>query len=160
GVHAFLNVLEGTDQQERVSLTTFASTPRLDLSLQDRYYDIEAQVKDIRPYGGTAIGSGMNTGLPSIITGRNSRPFAAKTIVVLTDGDSNTGVHPVTAARNIVAENDVVIHTVTFSRQANKTEMKLVAARGNGRHYHADEGEDLINVFREIANNLPTVLTE
>ncbi|MEM7456020.1 MAG: VWA domain-containing protein [Planctomycetota bacterium] len=160
GVIAFLDVLDQTDQEERVSLTTFSSSTSLDLALQHPYSTIITEIEDVRPYGGTAIGDGMNTALPSILTGSGARPFAAKTIVVMTDGDSNTGVDPKTAAQDIIADNDVVIHTVTFTKGANQYDMDVVATYGNGKHYHADEGEDLVAVFEEIANNLPTILTE
>jgi Ca-activated chloride channel homolog len=36
----------------------------------------------------------------------------------------------------------------------------LVASNGGGRHWHADDQAELIAVFEEIANNLPTLLTE
>ena len=39
-------------------------------------------------------------------------------------------------------------------------QLALVAAIGGGTHYHADDGESLIAIFEEIANNLPTILTE
>jgi hypothetical protein len=35
-----------------------------------------------------------------------------------------------------------------------------VAAIGGGNHYHSDTGDDLVPIFREIANNLPTILTQ
>ncbi|MFT5299779.1 MAG: hypothetical protein ACI87E_003296 [Mariniblastus sp.] len=160
GVTAFLNVLENTDQEERVSLVTFNSEATLDTELSDDYEAIRNRVTSINPYAGTAIGDGMETGLPQIIEGDTARPFAAKTIVVLTDGENNAGEDPETAVDNIVAQHAVTIHTVTFSFGADKEAMEAVAEAGHGRHYHADEGEALVEIFEEIANNLPTILTE
>ena len=113
----------------------------------------------------------MLEGLPPIVTGKtrsgatvsnaeDPRPFASKTIVVLSDGDNRTGANPITAAEDIIADYNVTIHTVTFTQGADQTEMTTVAEKGFGRHYHADTGEGLIDVFEEIANNLPTILTE
>lgn len=160
GVTAFLNILENTDQEERVSLVTFSDTSRLDYSLQLTYNLIRSKVATIVPYGGTAIGDGMLEGLPPIISGSAARPFAAKTIVVLTDGDNNAGADPQSAVTNIIGNNNVTIHTVTFTQGAVQGPMKRVAEAGFGRHYHADDGEKLVSIFEEIANNLPTILTE
>ena len=160
GVTAFLDILEITDQEERCSLVTFSDTARLDYSLQLTYGPIRNKVSNIVPYGGTAIGDGMLEGLDPIVSGPASRPFAAKTIVVLTDGENNNGTDPVTAVHDIIANNFVTIHTVTFSIGADKAAMETVAEQGYGRHYHADDGEGLIEIFEEIANNLPTILTE
>ncbi len=104
----------------------------------------------------------MTVGLPEIVNGTSARPFAAKTIVILTDGENNNGVAPVTAAATIVAADAVTIHTVTFAtdNEEAKDDMRGVAATGHGKHYHADTGAELVATFREIADNLPTILTE
>ncbi len=160
GVDAFLNVLDETDQEELVSLVTFASSANLEYNLQLDYTNIRNKVDGINPYGGTAIGDGMTTGLPPIVSGAGARPFAAKTIVVLTDGENNSGEDPEDAVANIMSQHEITIHTVTFSLGADKEAMKAVATAGHGRHYHADDGSALIEIFEEIANNLPTILTE
>ena len=102
----------------------------------------------------------MTTGLPPIVSGPGARPFAAKTIVVLTDGENNNGEDPEVAVQNIMDENEITVHAVTFSLGADKATMAEVARIGHGRHYHADDGTALIAIFEEIANNLPTILTE
>jgi hypothetical protein len=160
GVDAFLDVLEITDQEELVSLVTFSSSATLDIALADTYDEIRDEVDDIEPYGGTAIGDGMITGLPPIVSGPGARPFAAKTIVVLTDGENNNGQDPGAAVADIIEDHAVTIHTVTFTEGADETAMESVATAGGGRHYHADDGSALVEIFEEIANNLPTILTE
>ena len=187
GVEKFLDVLggttdgvsSGTDQKELVSLVTFDNYARVDTALTDDdiqnggvayYQNIRDIVNDIVPLNGTGIGRGLETGLPPIIdpewaynnnmTGAVARPFAEKTIIVLTDGISNAGTNPVTVTENIVADNAVTIHTVTFTTGSDQTAMQSVADKGNGTHYHADTGEVLVDIFEEVANNLPTILTE
>jgi hypothetical protein len=54
----------------------------------------------------------------------------------------------------------VTIHTVTFGAGADQDAMQSVAEAGYGRHYHAEDGDELVEIFEEIANNLPTILTE
>jgi len=163
GVDAFLTLLEGTDQEELGALSLFNNSASLRLELQSNYTGIRKNaVAEIVPYNGTAIRDGMTGGHPEIVNGTSARPSAAKTIVILTDGENNNGVDPVTAAATIVAADAVTIHTVTFAtdNQDAKDDMHDVAVTGNGRHYHADTGAELVGTFREIANNLPTILTE
>jgi Ca-activated chloride channel family protein len=38
--------------------------------------------------------------------------------------------------------------------------MKSVADIGGGKHYHAATGAELVAIFEEIANNLPTIFTQ
>lgn len=158
-VDTFLRVLEDTDQNELVALSTYASSASLDLTLQSDYDVVRSKLSGLEPSGATAIGSGMITGTPSL-TGGDARPFAAKTIIVMTDGIHNTGTSPESAAQNIVADNDVTIHTVTFGSGADTARMQSVAQIGGGTHYHAATGAELVDVFEQIANNLPTIVTE
>ena len=102
----------------------------------------------------------MNTGFPTLISAF-ARPYAGKTIVVLTDGINNTNPTPQSVASSIVTGTNVTIHTVTLSDEADQDgHAARVAQTGNGRHYHADDLNDLVDIFREIANNLPTVITQ
>lgn len=64
-VNSFLDVLEETDQEELVSVATFSTNAELDLPLQGEYSGIRSFVGDVRPVGWTAIGQGMQEGLPS-----------------------------------------------------------------------------------------------
>ena len=160
GVDAFIEVLESTDQDELVSLTTFQASATFDVPLTNNYDEIHDTIESISPFGGTAIGTGMETGLPPIISGANSRTFAAKTIVVLTDGDNNNGRDPADVVRDIRLASNVTIHAVTFTEGAVQGPMMEVARLGGGRHYHAENGDLLVDTFAEIANNLPTVLTQ
>ena len=166
-VDAFLGVLDGTDQEERVSLVSFNNSGRVELPLQSSFETIRDEVSEIKPRDGTNISAGMSVGLTTITNisqNPNARPFAAKTIVVMTDGIHNSGsVRPPAAAAALVQQFNVTIHTVTFTPgvpQSSRDEMAEVARIGGGRHYHADNGEDLVRIFREIANNLPTIITE
>ncbi|MDA7932276.1 VWA domain-containing protein [Mariniblastus sp.] len=86
--------------------------------------------------------------------------FSIENGVVLTDGENNSGVGPLEAARTIFESNGVTILAVTFTPGADQDSMQEVAGAGKGRHCHANDGSDLVNVFAEIANNLPAILTE
>jgi Mg-chelatase subunit ChlD len=159
-VDAFLDVLDDTDQEELVSVATFSSSARLDQALTLDYDPIRTMVGDTDPSGSTAIGQGIQEAVPSIMTAASARPFAAKTIVILTDGINNRNPNPVTVTQNLMQQYNITIHTVTFTSGADQTAMEDVADAGFGTHYHANTGNELIDIFEEIANNLPTILSE
>jgi Mg-chelatase subunit ChlD len=160
GVDAFLDVVAATDQVELVGLVMFSSNATLEHELTSKYSDIQKIVDKTKPSGSTAIGSGMEAAVPELFQSSRARPFASKTIVVLTDGINNAGRDPFKVAQEIAQAYSVTIHTVTFSDGADLKAMINVAAVGGGNHYHSDTGDDLVPIFREIANNLPTILTQ
>ena len=172
-VDAFLDVFEDSPQEENASLATFSEPGttllNVDLVTSTDYADITAALDAIRPYSGTGIGSGMQRGIEALFgTGGspppNSRTFAAKTIVVMTDGRQTTSAsyapYAEDVAATIAATYNCRIHTVTFTPEADQAPMKAVAQIGGGKHYHADTGDELIDIFREIANNLPTTMVD
>ncbi len=159
-VNTFLDVLGETPQQELVSLASYASTASLNTQLESNYTTVRNAIAALSPSGNTAIGSGMTTGMTGLANVARSRPNAARTMVVMTDGIHNTGTDPVTVARTLMGQYDMTIHTVTFGAGADISRMQQVASIGGGRHYHAENGTDLIAIFEEIANNLATIITE
>ena len=159
-VSSFLEVLNGTVQTEQVSLASYASTASKDLSLQKNYQKVLEKLEVLGPSGATAIGQGMEAALPTLFEEGYGRPLAAKTIIVMTDGMHNSGTDPVTVAKEFVKQYNITIHTITFSPGADQVRMKEVAEIGGGQHYHADTGSELVEVFKQIANNLPTIVTQ
>jgi Mg-chelatase subunit ChlD len=106
--------------------------------------------------GSTAIGEGLREGVRALDT---ARPFAVKTIVLMTDGRHNLGVAPEAIVPDAIAA-DATVHTVTFSPNADIARMQAIAARANGRSFHADTAADLTAAFREIARTLPVLVTD
>jgi hypothetical protein len=80
-------------------------------------------------------------------------------MILMTDGIHNQGPEPVISAR-AAAGKDIVIHTITFSSDADIKRMQDVAAATGGQHFHAPDAQELVRIFREIAATLPVLLTE
>ena len=170
-VEAFLVELDDTVQDERVSLVSYSSNTtecgntytiaETNSVLVKSYDRIRRQMEKIssKPVkGSTAISAGIDVGVQTLI-GNKSRPFAVRTMIVMTDGIHNLGREPILSAQDAVAE-DIVIHTITFSADADITRMQAVAAATGGRHFHADDLKELVDAFKEIASTLPVLLTE
>ena len=174
-VSDFLSELDLTFPNEQVSLVSYSSRNTVNCRggnlrfevadtrepLTNRYDNIRDEMNNFmtRGIGGsTAIGEGLFEGLRAI-KGPNARPFAIKTVVLMTDGRHNTGVEPIVPARQAARER-ITVHTVTFSRGAQQRPMRQVANETGGQHFHADTTNDLREIFREIARTLPVLLTE
>jgi hypothetical protein len=89
----------------------------------------------------------------------HDRTWAAKTMVLMTDGIHNSGLSPSDVISR-AQQYDITVHTVTFSNEADQAQMQQVATACNGKHWHAPTGEELIQAFRDIVDNCPTLLTE
>jgi Mg-chelatase subunit ChlD len=107
----------------------------------------------------TAIGEGLLMGSDAFQTDAMSRSFAEKTIILMTDGNHNTGQSPAETVLTAKARGDTV-HCITFGAGANQTLMADVAIAGGGIYLHAPDGASLIDAFRQIARTLPILLTE
>jgi Mg-chelatase subunit ChlD len=170
-LEAFLVELDATVQSEHVGLVSYSSNTtecgntyrisQIDSDLVADYSVIRDSIAAIssKPVKGrTAISAGIDDGV-AVLTGPKSRPFAVRTMILMTDGIHNLGREPVISARE-AAGKDIVIHTITFSNDADIRRMQDVAAATGGRHFHAPTASDLVKIFQEIASTLPVMLTE
>lgn len=172
-VDAFLAELRLTFPEERVALASYSSNFRrncggsrlrynvseLHNTLTLNYGSITASMDAFLANGiggSTAIGEGLREGIGSL---RNARPFAVKTIVLMTDGRHNLGITPEAVAPE-ASGADCTVHTITFSPNGDIPRMQRVADATGGRHFHANTAADLALAFREIARTLPVLVTD
>jgi hypothetical protein len=159
GLDVFLNELENTSQKERVSLTVYETRPRKLVDLTETLTSISAGMDGESPGGRTGIGRALKVGLDSILKDPLARPFALKSIVLMTDGNHNEGVSPDVIARQCKRQG-VVVHTITFSSGADEALMKKVADETGGTHVHANTNQQLVEAFQTIAKQLQVLLIE
>jgi hypothetical protein len=171
-VQVFVDALATTPYTEHVAFVSFASTGTYcsvsnsvssihqpltaDTSLVTAAIDgISSRVFN----GATNTSAGIDNGVV-VLTAASARPFAAKTIVLLTDGFPTQGRSPVVAAQD-AAGQDIVVHVITFGVPGlDGALMRDVAAAGKGSYYHAPDSATLNDIFREIALSLPVMLTD
>ncbi len=109
--------------------------------------------------GGTNIQAGIDFGIAALTNVNFARPYAAKTMVLFTDGHVTNGGSPLVGA-TVAASKGIVIHTVTFGAGANQVDMIAVAEATGGLHFHATDDTELVDIFRQLALTMPVVLTE
>ena len=155
----FLSELSQLPQDELLSLTVYSTTSQKQVAMTNNFLAIQKAFSTQSPGGSTAIGEGIQTGIDSILNDPGSRPFIAREIVVMTDGNHNTGIDPLTVVPQAVA-NNITIHAVTFSQGANQPLMQQIAQATGGIHLHATTNQELIDVFRQIASRIPVILID
>ncbi len=159
GVQVFVSDLTASASQEMLALVSYNNSTVIDCPISSTYTGI-APALDVYsqsfPMGSTATGDGILDGI-NALANSNARPWAAKVMIVMTDGLTNTGSDPLWAAQQ-AADQNIMIFTITYSDEADQTAMTQVAAIGAGIHYHATNSTDLNTVFKDIAKQLPTLL--
>lgn len=161
-VDVFIDELNISATEEHLSLTVYNDTRTRLRDLSSNYSPVATEMNIISnsfDLGGTNIGGGMLEGMDSLVDSAHARDDASRVIVVLTDGVHNIGTDPVSAAKT-AAKSGVTVFTVTFSDEADQAQMKSAAEAGGGEHFHAVDGIQLREVFRDIARSLPSLLTE
>jgi Mg-chelatase subunit ChlD len=156
----FIKELNASPGVEHLSLATYSTSAKIEQQLLTDYAPIAASMDVYTQQfcgGSTNIGGGIDQGRLTLINS-SARPWAAKVIVVMTDGIHNTGTDPLQAAQR-AADANIQVFAVTFSKEADQARMQKVANIGHGKHYYAKDGNDLKKVFQDIAAALPTLLT-
>ena len=158
-VNVFLTEMDNSPANELIALTTYNHENTLDQTLTKNYKKITNGLDSYTKrcdLGSTNIAGGIARGVEACTT--NSRLFATKVMIVLTDGIDTTKSDPVGAAKFATAY-DIMIFTITFSDEADQETMKQVAAAGRGKHYHASNASALKQIFRDIARQLPILIS-
>lgn len=148
----FLAALADTKDEEEVGLVSYSSSSTIDEYLTDRHNDPTETLRRLRPSGSTNIYSGIVNGTTVLTSSGRARSDANKIMVVMTDGQHNTGPEPIEAAR-AAANAKITIYTITFGNDADVTRMSAVAAATGGKHYHAPTAEDLRDIFRKVVTD-------
>lgn len=164
-VDLFLNQLESSNSTERVGLVTFAHhdganpAATLDAPLGEDTQRVRDAIQNLTSSvwrGRTDIEAGLQEARRHL--SRNSAEIQKRVIIVLTDGKYNEGFNPAIEALRC-GDEGIVVHTITFSNEANETDMIETAAAGRGGHYHAPDEAQLRDIFTRLAASL-SVLQE
>ena len=169
-VQRFIDALEDTPQIEHVGLVSYGSnytacsysntSSSTNCPLSEDHSAVTAAMADLstKKFNGmTNIAAGITRGI-DVLTATSARPYAAKTIVLMSDGAYTEGPQPSLVAPQAAAE-DIIIHTITFG-EANPQEMQAIADATGGNHYIAPDAQTLQDIFEEIALTLPVIFTD
>lgn len=155
-----IEFIDNLPTQSTVGVISFAGTsfveilPTTDRNLaEDKIYEMT-----IRPVGGTDLGEALVTSTNMLLSSKR-----AKSIVLLTDGQSNTGTDPEFGAE-YAADNHVTVFTIgvatisggrfsrieAISRLDEETLINIAESTG-GKYFKAETVEQLTKAYEEIA---------
>jgi Ca-activated chloride channel homolog len=187
-VQRFVDALDETPQSEYLALASFAggsngassytacgytsATSEINCNLASSHSVVSSAMATLSTKkwnGRTNISAGINRGI-QVLTGGSARPYAAKTMVLMSDGAANEpggcGSAGCSQAFDAcinkaieAANNDIIIHTITFG-EANPDLMQDIADATGGNHYIAPDAAALQDIFEEIALTLPVMFTD
>ena len=187
-VQRFVDALAQTPQSEYLALATFAggsngassytacsytsTTSEINCTLASSHAAVSSAMATLSTKkwnGRTNISAGINRGI-QVLTGGSARPYAAKTMVLMSDGAANEpgGCAAVgcsqafDAAVNKAIEaagHDIIIHTITYG-EADPGLMQDIADATGGKNYVAPDAAALQDIFEEIALTLPVMFTD
>ncbi len=100
-VNDFITEIEASSPNSAISLTTYSTSASIDIGLTTNLGAVRAQVSQLPAQGFTNIFQGLRFGSDTL-EGAGARPFAARTIIVMTDGNFNVGGTPIPSA-NVAA---------------------------------------------------------
>jgi Ca-activated chloride channel family protein len=159
----------------RVGLVIFNARAEVVAPLTTDKGSVKDALGSLVPGGGTAIGDAIQVAVAQLANivdpnGPKSQNYAR--VVLLTDGSSNTGVDPVTAAGN-AAQTKIPVDTIGIG-QRNQTTMvqgrvvdgvdeqalqQISSATGGRYYYAADEGQ-LSKIYGDIGSRIGWVTTK
>jgi len=161
-VDSFCNELTNTAKTEKVGLVSYSNYVTRDVNLTDQYaliHDSNQLISHKFSGGMTNVGGGILEGIATVTEPKHCRPWATNALVLMSDGNHNTGTAPLTAAAE-AAKLNIPIYTVSFSAEADTVLMQQIADMTGGTHYHAIDAQQLNEAFRKIARRLPSMLTQ
>ena len=133
----------------RIGLISFEVQVNTLAKLTDDPSGLKDAISSLYANGDTAMGHAIRTAdnLFSQETGSDT----SKTVLLLTDGVSNTGMNPITAAQN-AKDNGLTIFTVAYGNDADIGTLNQIAKMTGGKFYKALSGQDLVATFANIAD--------
>lgn len=147
-----------TDFPESQIDVSLPSTSSFNFNINKQSIISSVDAKTVVPMmGGTNLSAGLTQAI-SVLQGTNSNAFASKVIILLTDGEWNQGVDPITVA-NTARNAGITVHCVSMLTNSQAT-LQQVATIANGRYYGTSNEAQLRAAFQELARSLPVVLTD
>ncbi len=161
-LNVFFSTLNTTTPIEKVGLVTFDTLVQFRSPVTTDYTALTTLINDVSSQpliGWTNLGEGMQVARQQLLTSPQSSLHAARTIVLLTDGQPNLGPDPYAEAL-LCRDAKITVHTISYSAFANTTLMQSIADVTGGSYYAAPTAATLQTAFQKIGRDLPVLLTQ
>lgn len=147
--------------QDFTGLVSFSSSAKLEQPLTSNRTAVKNKIDTLVSSGNTNIGGAIYEATeelqkPPLGHGREE---AKSFQILLSDGKSNTGPNPITAAQD-AASKGIIIYTIGFGDDADEAELTQIAEITGGQYYYAEDENTLQAVYEYIALEIGASLNE
>jgi Mg-chelatase subunit ChlD/PKD repeat protein len=148
----FIDYMESEDKAGVVSFSTSASYDyHLAILTPEVKNDIKLKINSISSSGTTAIGSGLRYGLNDLLNyGDQKNPQA---IVLLSDGQQNSGENP-SSVVPLIQANNIQVYTVGLGSSVDEDLLKNIASQTGGKYYYSPTDSQLQEIYNEIVGEI------
>lgn len=148
-----INLIGLLAQNDRVGLVSFASSVSLDSGLTGNFGRVRSLARGLDARGDTNLGGGVARALNELRT--NGRQNSNKIMVVLADGEHNTGsTNPVSVARNAKSAN-VRVMTIGIPQLTDRSQLRRMASDPVSDNFvEAETVEEVNDAFDTIAQQI------
>ncbi len=152
---------------DRVGLISFNSSARLEQGLTDNRQLVQGALANLHAGGSTAIGSAISLAVQQLDSGpRQASPARrpASLIVLLTDGASNAGIDPTTAAGQAQAAG-IPVDTIGIGMRGGNVRvqgqeiggvdeptLQAIAQATGGKYFYAEEASQLNGIYSALGS--------
>ncbi|GIW31193.1 MAG: hypothetical protein KatS3mg071_1367 [Meiothermus sp.] len=149
----------------KVGLVSFAGYATLEVEPTTDHQRVIDQIELLQMARRTAIGDGLLESLRAIPKDENGKPLGPSTVVLLSDGRTNSGVDPMEVAP-FAKDMGVVVHTIGLGRRSNPDDpdqywggywmqfdeetLRAIAEATGGQYYAAGSTEALRQAYRNL----------
>jgi Ca-activated chloride channel family protein len=174
-IAASRTLIDKLPNNAQVGLVIFNSQAEVIAPLTSDKGSVKDALGSLAPGGGTAIGDAIQVAVAQLANiadpnGPKSQNYAM--VVLLTDGSSNTGVDPATAAAN-AAQAKIPVQTVGIG-QRNQTTMvhgrvvdgvdeqalQQISSVTGGHYYYAADQAQLSKIYSDLGSRIGWVTTK
>lgn len=149
----------------KVGLVSFAGYATLEVEPTTDHQRVIDQIEWLQMARRTAIGDGLLESLQAIPKDPNGKPLGPSTVVLLSDGRTNSGIDPLEVTP-FAKDMGVVVHTIGLGRRSNPSDpdqlwggywmqfdeetLRAIAESTGGRYYAAESAEALRQAYRSL----------
>ena len=138
---------------DMIGVASFGSGGYLNYALNQITSDyIKQQAKNainsLYASGSTAMGYGLQQGYNQLVN--NGNPTHPWSMVLLSDGYHNSGIHPNSVLPSIINQN-IRVFTIGLGSSVDQNLLQNIADSTGGEYYYTPGNEELITIYQAIA---------
>lgn len=160
------NFVRALPDGAKVGLVSFAGYATLEVEPTTDHQRVIDQIDLLQMARRTAIGDGLLESLKAIPKDENDKPLGPSTVVLLSDGRTNSGIDPLDVTP-FARDMGVVVHTIGLGRRSNPGDpdqqwggfwmqfdeetLRAIAESTGGQYYAAESAEALRQAYRNLS---------